>query len=185
MSGTGIVLNYEDYSALPADGRRYELHEGELSVTPAPTPWHQIVLANLFKALSGHVEARGPGLVLFSPIDVILNPPDATTIVQPDLVYLDQIRLTAVSDRGIEGPPTLVVEVLSPSTVLIDRRTKFALYGRYGVPYCWLVDPETRSIEVFSLGSGRYNLVLRAAGAAAVSAPPFPELALVPEALWP
>jgi Uma2 family endonuclease len=184
MSATRIVLNYEDYAALPADGRRYELHEGELSVTPAPTPRHQMILTNLLVILRRHVDGHAAGLVLPSPLDVILNPPDATTVLQPDLVYLDPARRQTVTDRGIEGPPTLVVEIVSPSTVMLDRRTKFTLYAKYGVPYCWLVDPEARALEAFALGPEGYTLALRASGPAAVSPPPFAELALVPDALW-
>ncbi len=86
MTATRIVLNYDDYAALPGDGRRHELHEGALSVTPAPSPGHQMVVGNLFEIVRVHVRTHHLGLVLLSPIDVILNPPQATTIVQPDLV---------------------------------------------------------------------------------------------------
>lgn len=179
-----IVLNYRDYEALPADGRRYELHEGELSVTPAPTTLHQRIVTRLVSPLHDHVTSRGLGEVFASPVDVILNPPDETTVVQPDLVYIDRARHSAVTLRGVEGPPTLVVEVLSPSSVIVDRRTKPPLYAKYGVPYFWMIDPEARSLEVFVLGPDGYALALRAAGTTAVNLPPFPALTLVPDALW-
>jgi Uma2 family endonuclease len=182
MDAERIVLTYKEYEALPADGRRYEIHDGELSVTPAPTPRHQRVLANLFDVLRQHVNSRSLGEAFLSPLDVIL---DDTTIVQPDLVYLDPTRLGLVSDRGIEGPPTLVVEILSPTTTIIDRSTKHQLYRRYGVPYYWIVDPGARTLEAYVLDEGRYRLETRAFGSAPVSLPPFPELALVPAALWP
>ena len=177
-----MILTYKYYEALPADGRRYELHEGELSVTPAPSPRHQRILGNLNEILRHHVKSCGVGEVLFAPIDCIL---DETTVVQPDLVYLDTTRLGLVSDRGIEGPPTLVAEILSPATTLIDRSAKRQLYARHGVPYYWIVDPEARTIEVYSLAEGGYQLSVRAAGAEVVSLPPFPNLALVPTSLWP
>ena len=176
-----VVLTYQDYEVLPADGRRYEIHEGELSVTPAPSPQHQAILGNLNEILREHVKIRGLGKVFFAPIDCILG---VTTIVQPDLIYLDATRLSLVSDRGIEGAPTLVVEVLSPSTTLIDRNTKRQLYQRHRVPYYWIVDPETRAIEAYSLSDGEYQLVTRAAGTVAVSLPPFSDLALIPASLW-
>lgn len=182
MATQRIVLNYRDYEALPADGRRYEIHDGELSVTPAPSPRHQIISANLYDVLRAHVKARDLGLVLYSPIDVILSD---TAIVQPDIVFVDKARLGAISDRGIEGAPTLVIEIVSPSTVLIDRRTKHGLYARHGVPYFWLVDPEGRSVEAWVLGPDGYSLALRAAGRDAHTLPPFPDLALVPASLWP
>ena len=90
------------------------------------------------------MKARSLGLVILAPaLDVILS---ETTIVQPDLVYLDPERLPALGRRGVEGAPTLAIEVLSPTTGTTDRTTKRDLYARYGVPYLWLVDPEARAI---------------------------------------
>lgn len=77
-------------------------------MTPAPDPQHQDTLANLNDDLRQHVKSRGLGKVYFAPVDVIL---DNTTIVQPDLVFVDGDRLGRITKRGIEGPPTLVVEV--------------------------------------------------------------------------
>ena len=110
---TRIVLTYADLVAMPADGKRYELHEGEIYMTAAPRPRHQQVVGNLHLILAAHVRRLGLGEVFLSPIDVILAD---VTVVEPDLVYLDAARLGRVSDRGIEGPPTLAIEVLSPST---------------------------------------------------------------------
>lgn len=182
MGTERVILTYKDYEALPADGRRYEIHEGELSVTPAPSPRHQRILGNLNEILREHVKTRALGEILFAPIDVILG---ETTVVQPDLVYLDTTRLPLVSGRGIEGPPTLVVEILSSATTLIDRGTKRQLYARHGVPYYWIVDPEARTIEAYTLAEGSYQLSARAAGREAISLPPFPDLTFVPASIWP
>lgn len=179
---TRVILTYKDYEALPADGRRYELHEGELSMTPAPSPQHQEVIRNLLVALHLHVEARGLGKALCTPIDCILSD---TTIVQPDIVYVESRRLSAISRRGIEGPPTLVVEVLSPTTTQIDRGVKFQLYARYEVPYYWIVDLDARTVEAYVLTGGTYQLTVRATGADPVSLPPLTDLGLVPATLWP
>lgn len=176
------MLTYKDYEALPADGRRYEIHEGELAVTPAPSPDHQRISSALNTILKAHVLAHRLGEVFYAPVDVIL---DETTVVQPDLVYVDPPRLGLVTARGIEGPPALVVEILSPSTALLDRSAKRQLYGRHGVPHYWLVDPETRTVEALTLAEGAYRVAVRASGAAPVALPPFPDLALVPAALWP
>jgi Uma2 family endonuclease len=181
-----VALTYQDYAALPDDGQRYEIHDGELSVTPAPTALHQIVSARLFRVLDAHVLARTLGLVLYAPLDVILSDgPNATTILQPDLVYLDHDRLAALHMRGVEGPPTLAIEILSPSTAPADRRRKRALYARYGVPYLWLVDPNARDVEVHVLGAGAYVVQARVAGPQPVDLPPFTGLGLVPSSLWP
>lgn len=182
MGTERVILTYKDYEALPADGRRYELHEGELSVTLTPSPQHQRISGNLHRVLWQHIKAQGLGEILFAPLDVILG---ETTVVQPDLVYLDTTRLPLVSGRGIEGPPTLVVEILSPATTLIDRGAKRQLYARYGVPYYWIVDPEARAIEAYILSEGSYQLSGRAAGPEAASLPPFPDLTFVPATIWP
>jgi Uma2 family endonuclease len=179
---TRVVLTYRDYEALPADGRRYEIHDGELSVTPAPNTEHQRISANLFVALRRHVEERGLGEVLYAPVDVILAD---TSIVQPDIVFLDPSRASAVSRRGIEGPPTLAVEIISPSTTAIDRTTKRQLYARYAVPYFWLIDPGARVIEALVLEAGTYGRPMRAAGPSPVDLPPFAGLGLVVDSIWP
>jgi len=179
---TRVILTYKDYEALPADGRRYELHEGELSVTPAPSPRHQQVSANLFMLLRQHVRAHGLGEVLYAPIDCILSD---ITIVQPDLVYVEPSRLGAISARGIEGPPTLVVEVLSPTSVQIDRGVKFQLYARHQIPYYWIVNPDTRTIEACTLSETAYQLVARLEGPGPIALPPFLDLLLDPASIWP
>ena len=179
---TRAVLTYRDYEALPADGRRYELHDGVLSVTPAPGTRHQRVSSALHLLLKPYVVMRGLGEVLYAPIDVILAD---TVIVQPDLVYLDPSRAHLVSDRGIEGPPTLVIEILSPSTTRMDRGIKTDLYQRYGVPYYWIVDADAWTVEAYGLAEGRYDLLARGSGAGPAAFPPFSDLALVPASLWP
>ena len=80
MTPARVVLTYRDYAALPNDGRRYEIHEGELSVTAAPGSKHQIVSANLFRALDAHVRSRGIAAALrkrVDPIDVGVSAEDA------------------------------------------------------------------------------------------------------------
>ena len=182
MSGERAILTYRDYEALPADGRRYELHDGELAVTPAPSPAHQRVCRNLYDVIGPHVRDRRLGEVFFAPVDVIL---DDTTVIQPDLVYLDAARAMLVTARGIEGPPTLVIEILSPSTTNIDRNTKRQLYLRFGVPHYWIVDLDARTIEAYTLGPREYELEARASGDTPASLPPFSSLALIPASLWP
>lgn len=100
-------------------------------------------------------------------------------------MYLDPTRASLVSERGIEGSPTLVVEILSPSTIAIDRSIKLQLYRRFEVPYYWILDPEARTVEVYGFAEGRYALLARVSGAGPVSLPPFPGLAFAPASLWP
>jgi Uma2 family endonuclease len=180
-----VAWTYQDYAALPDDGKRYEIHDGELFEMSAPTTLHQIVSANLSDLLRAHVKARRLGLVLYAPLDVILSDrPGETTVLQPDLIYVGNERREALRLRGVEGAPTLVVEILSPSTAGIDRNRKRELYARYGVPYLWLVDPEARAIESYVLRAGAYALALRASGTQPVDLLPFADLGLVPSTLW-
>jgi Uma2 family endonuclease len=179
------ALTYRDYEALPADGRRYEIHDGELSVTPSPSFDHQLISGRLFLHVAKWVEAHPGGVLLYAPLDVILSDrPDATSIVQPDILYIGPDRMAQASRRGVEGGPTLAVEILSPSTRRIDRVTKARLYARYDVPFLWLVDPDARTVEAFELHGARYTLALAATGSEPVDLPPFTGLGLVPGRLW-
>src|SRR5918992_810650 len=103
---TRVVLTYDDFALLPDDGKRYELHEGELSVTPAPTPRHQLSIGNLYLLLAPHVRASGRGQIFLSPFDCIMT---NITVVEPDLVYVDEVRLRLLSERALEGSPTLAI----------------------------------------------------------------------------
>jgi Uma2 family endonuclease len=181
-----IAWTYEDYAALPNDGKRYEIHAGELVVTPAPASDHQVVLMRLLRVLDRHVEAHGLGLVLPAPLDVILTEdPRETTVVEPDIVHLAVDRLPALRRRGVVGPPTLVIEILSPGTAATDRGTKRGLYARHGVPHYWIVDLDRRVLESYVLRGSDYQSAVRASGSAPVDVPPFVDLGLVPDSLWP
>ena len=176
-----IVLTYEDYAALPDDGKRYELHEGELSVTAAPSTWHQDVLLNLALILGPYVRAHTSGKLFIAPFDCILAD---ITVVQPDLVYVDETRRRLVSSRALEGAPTLAVEILSPWTTHIDRGRKMALYAKHDVAWYWIVDPDARTIDAYHLERDGYRPAGRLEGVAPVALPPFSDLVLDPTAVW-
>src|SRR5712692_3850282 len=97
-----VALTYRDYAALPDDGKRYEIHDGELWEMPAPTTLHQMLLLTLARVLDDHVRTRSLGLVMIAPLDVILSDrPTETTVLQPDVLFLDNARLRTVHMRGI------------------------------------------------------------------------------------
>jgi Uma2 family endonuclease len=176
-----LVLTYEDYCALPDDGRRHEIIEGELHVTPSPSRAHQQVAASVLVALKPFVTARGLGDVFIAPFDVIL---EETSVVVPDLLFVAAARSGIVTDRGIRGAPDLIVEILSPGTARRDRIEKAQLYARHGVPHYWLVDPEMRILEVYELGEGQYRRVASLAGDDAFSPAVFPGLSIPLASLW-
>jgi Uma2 family endonuclease len=130
--------------ALPDDGNRYEVLDGELFVTPAPTPRHQAVLARLFAVLFPYVAENRLGWVWWSPADIEFSP---RTALQPDLFV--------VPDEGAGEPPSwkdvkrllLVVEALSPSTARVDRLLKRPTYQKASIPQYWILDIDSRLVE--------------------------------------
>jgi Uma2 family endonuclease len=176
-----IVLTYDDYCALPSDGNRYEILDGELSVTPAPATIHQIALGNLYRILSIHVLAHRIGRLLLAPTDLILA---TTTVVQPDLIFIGNDRSHVITQRGVEGAPTLVVEVLSPATQANDRQAKAQLYAKYGVPHYWLIDPDQETLEAYALAGAQYNPVSQNQSGDAFTSALFPGLSFQISELW-
>jgi Uma2 family endonuclease len=140
-------LTYEDLLALPGDGRRHEIINGEHFVTPSLLRKHQIVVIQLGRLMAEILLERRLGEVYTAPFDVILSNHD---VVQPDLMVVLNDRLELVTERGILGAPNLVIEVLSEATERRDRGEKLKLYAKYGVCEYWLVDPEAETIEVYS-----------------------------------
>jgi Uma2 family endonuclease len=143
---------YAEFTRLPSEGNtRYEIIDGELAVTPAPTSAHQVVVANLVRILGSFVHEHHLGRVLPSPIDVLFGEGD---YVEPDVVFVRAERTHLLGDRGIEGHPDLIVEVLSPSTAHRDRGIKLERYRHFGVPEYWIVDLDARSVEVWRWAEG-------------------------------
>jgi Uma2 family endonuclease len=146
---------YEDLRALPDNGKRYEIIEGVLYEMDAPNLEHARLIARLvLRALGPVVEAIG-GSIYTAPVDVFLR---GANPVQPDIIVLLPEQLDLEHKRGIEGPPALVVEVLSPSNPEHDRVTKRALYARAGVREYWLVSPEAAVVTILALEDGAYRL---------------------------
>lgn len=174
-------LTYEDYVGLPDDGRRYEILDGELEVSPAPSPRHQRVSGKLFGILDPHVTERRLGSVYYAPIDVILAP---DSIVQPDLVFVAAGRESIVTERAIEGPPDLAVEILSPWSDRRDRVAKAALYARYGIRHYWIPDPAAQTLEVYEAEGAEYRRLAIHEGAVMVRSMLFPDLEIDLGRVW-
>ena len=144
-----------DWEQLPEGGNRYELIDGVLYVTSAPSPSHQWTSDSLVFLLRSHLGRTQPPVgVLFSATDVILP----TGPVIPDLMYVHMRNLHILTDKRIEGVPDLLVEVASPGTAAYDRREKQDAYARNDVSEYWWVDPGSRTVEVLILElTGRYR----------------------------
>jgi Uma2 family endonuclease len=156
MPAERTVWTAEMVRAIPDDGNRYEVLDGELLVSPAPSPRHQAVLARLFALLFPYVAQHRLGWVWWSPADIEFSP---TTRLQPDLFV--------VPDEGNGEPETwseisrleLVVEALSPSTASHDRVKKRPEYQKAGIPEYWILDIDSRMVERWRPGDERPEVI--------------------------
>lgn len=180
MEAMTLVLDDREWTlaerdALPDDGCRYELIDGALVVTPSPVPVHQAMVGGLYLVLRG--VCPQDIAVYLAPLDVFLDP---KTAMQPDLLV---VRRTDVGDKGIVAAPVLAVEVLSPSTQMVDRNLKFQRFERAQVPSYWLLDPRVPALMVYELRGGAYELAAQVEGDQSwTAALPFP-VTISPRAL--
>jgi Uma2 family endonuclease len=139
----------EDYLLLGEMQTPCQLINGELIMSPAPTPYHQRISRHLFKMIDNVAEKEGE--LFFSPIDIYL---DKRNVFQPDLVFVSNTNKPFITERGIEGAPDLIVEIISPSNGYIDRNRKKEKYLEFGVKEYWIVDPGNKTIEVYTPETG-------------------------------
>ncbi len=153
----GQLFTVDELDRMPDDGRRYELLDGVLIVSPRPRVLHQEVAFELAVQLNS---ACPPELRVIPEPAVQLT---RLTEFDPDIVV---IRQEHVLDAKLVEPPLLIVEVRSPSTALIDLNRKKAAYQEFGVPSYWIVDPDPDrpQLTVFELGPAGYALASRVAG---------------------
>ena len=148
-------MTVDDYYELPSgDGTRYEILDGVLATSPAPTIAHQRISRTLLGILMRRFMA-GRGEVFYAPVDVVLA---QDTVAQPDLIVVRHVSAAVITRRGIEGPPDLVVEIVSPGTERHDRVTKRRSYAKAGIPVFWLVLPDTRELIEYVLEEGKYQI---------------------------
>ena len=169
-------LTYADLRAMPNDGKRYELLDGEVYMTPSPTTQHQRIVARLHLLLHEFSRNKEVGEVLFAPLDVVF---DDRNVVQPDLLFVSSGHSAAITPAYVAGPPDLVIEVLSPSTASYDRETKLQVYARAGVPEIWYVDGASRTVEILVLTADKqYARTAHAKGEGRIASTALPGLAI-------
>jgi Uma2 family endonuclease len=145
---TDIRFSYDEYRALPETGPHYQLVDGDLIMSPAPTFRHQIIAKRLVLFLGMHAQQHSLGELLFAPLDVIFSDED---VYHPDIVFISNARKSIIVPEGLRGTPELCVEILSPSNMELDQKTKRLLYARFGLPELWIVDPFANTVQIFRL----------------------------------
>lgn len=146
------AFTYEDLEKMPDDGRRYELLNGEIVMSPSPSWAHQELVFRLAALLRAFVQDRAGGVVLLAPFEIRLPGPSA---LQPDVLAFSAERRHLMRRNHAVGAPDLVVEVLSPSTRDRDEGEKLAIYLAAGVHEYWLVDPEAGALRALALDGAR------------------------------
>ena len=177
--GLARKLTYSDLPEEPTDGKRYEIIRGRLYVTPSPNRAHQVISVRLERALADYFEPRGR-MMLHAPVDVILATHD---IFVPDIVVFDPEIDT--SERGIERPPLLVVEILSPSTRRRDLQLKHTRYRELAIKHYWVVDPAGRLVTCFKRHGDTYRTRVPAVSEGFLRHPDFDGMAIDVGRLWP
>ena len=150
---------YDDYAATP-EGERWELIDGALyHMAAAPNTRHQTVSLFLGAPVDAYVLPRRLGLLYRAPFALMLSESDT---VEPDLMYVSAARRHIVTERGCEGAPDLVAEILSPSNSAHDLTVKRELYARYGIPEYWILNPVQENLlaltgPAVNSGTGEYT----------------------------
>lgn len=168
-------FTYGDYQQLADDGKRWEVLDGALCSTPSPTTTHQPVSSRLHFHLMAALQQPGLAEVFAAPTDLLLSD---TTVAVPDLMVIDRRRQHIITPRAVEGPPDVVVEILSPSTARRDWALKGGLYARYGIPEYWVVHPTEQTIVVHRIDEGAYRVAAELGVGDTLTSAAFPPLSI-------
>ncbi len=155
------TYTYADYLTWMFDERVELIKGGIFKMSPAPTSWHQTISGNVFHELKLFIK-KNPCKVFSAPFDVRLavnsqKDKDIITVVQPDICIICDVA--KIDEKGCNGAPDLIVEILSPATSKRDVKDKYQLYEENGVKEYWIVHPEEQILEAFILDqNGNYCL---------------------------
>lgn len=169
------LFTYEDYCLLPENGNRYEIIGGELYNAPAPYTSHQRVLRRFGDILSPYCARNHHGELFYAPTDVVLSGID---IVQPDILWISNERLAIITEKNIQGPPDLAIEIISPATRDKDQKLKLKLYQKFRIKEYWLMDLDKRVLSVFVLTGRILKLKQKYSDIEKFESPCFPGLSI-------
>ena len=139
---------HADWETLPDDGSRYEIIDGVLYMSTAPSAFHQWISLALVEYLAIPAKRQGLAYPFTAPIGVLMPGCDP---VQPDFVLVLAAHAAIIRDRRIFGVPDLIVEILSPSTRAYDLQVKLSAYARAGLPEYAVIDPGARTLSHYLL----------------------------------
>lgn len=148
-----LKVTREEYLDLPEDGFKYDMEEGVLHLSPSPGFEHADRTTQLIFRIGAYL-SRNPIAKVVSECDVLL--PDGGDVLRPDITVILMENMGIVKNH-IHGTPDLVVEVLSPSTRHKDLTKKADRYLQNGVKEYWIVDPESKEIEVWHNEKSTWN----------------------------
>jgi Uma2 family endonuclease len=173
---------YADWETLPDDGNRYEVLDGVLYMSTAPSYFHQWITMQLVRYVAIPALERGLAFAVPAPVGVIMPGCDP---VQPDFVLVLASRASIIHNRRVRGVPDVIVEILSPGNVAYDNDVKLKAYARAGVPEYAIVDPRTRTLSHYQLDApGRYRPPHVLGEGDTLSFACLPEISLVVSALF-
>jgi Uma2 family endonuclease len=149
--GAKTLLTLAEFEALPDDGNKYELNQGELVVMPPPKSVHTLIIDCIYQILSPYVRDQRIGRV-FVEAGYLLTRDPVFTLRQPDVSFLSAARLKVLDDGYFAGAPDLAIEVVSPGNDAAELDEKVAQYLAYGSKEAWVFYPKTRSILIHQSG---------------------------------
>ena len=139
-------MTADEFATLPEGPPYFQLVERELFFMASPTRQHQLLVFRLAYSIETHLRAHlGIGQVYVSPSDVKLDEENA---FEPDVYFVSRERESILIDQGATGAPDIVAEVLSPSTLRLDRAKKRAVYFQHGVRKLWFIEPDSQRVEI-------------------------------------
>jgi Uma2 family endonuclease len=166
-----LKVTYSDILSLGESNQRIELFDGECIMSAMPSIRHQLIATRLASILTETVNRLQSGIVLGSPVDVVLS---STMVFQPDVCFLSHQRAQINDGHKFNASPDLVVEIVSESTEERDRTFKFREYARGGATEYWIVDPEKNFIEVYQNTEKGFQLFKTFSSNDSLSTPLFP-----------
>jgi Uma2 family endonuclease len=156
-----IKMSYEEYLAWPAESRQTEWVDGEMIIFMPPVTIHQKIADFLLQLLALYTKLSEQGIVISAPFEMLLHPDGKSR--EPDIVFIAAEHLDRLTDKRLDGPADLAIEVISDESVGRDRGDKFYEYQASGVREYWIIDPRPgkERVDCYRLmPEGRYQAIL-------------------------